>query len=494
MTNNLINDMGALEEEGEKFSNNLSKYGERLRVFNINEILRDDLIYIKDEHKKLYRGILTYLKTNVPKNLLIKGIRGTGKTLLTRKFSEKVADKLKNECNTGIHYVNCRDNFRELAVLQSIIKKYQRGVSTSKVHSEFLELTEKYDRNIVILDEVEHLENVDVLYTLTRTPNLIVIATSLTGAILDKVAQDQSVQSTFNPEVIFFGSYGVEDFFKIFDKRVRYVLDYYDENTDFNENLQVLSILLRREHASDLRVGIEALSRLFQNELDFNFTEYLDPKKSKKIYEKYLSASKEKLDRDSLMNLDTTNLIILLSISLAKRKKNECSILDAYRIYDSIVKENVIGKEMTDRAFRKYMPSLQSQEFFTLIKDRRGRSTINYFEIDETVINIVIDRFLKEFPEIEFNDKYRKLLNKKDGGLMDFHTHDETINQLYDYYNNNLPQKLTDTDFEDLKFLFDKRPDELKKILVANNIIKNDRGIKNYETLNNEYHVLKRKK
>lgn len=407
------NDMEALEFEGEELSTNLGKYGERLRVFNINEVLIDDLIFIKPEHKKLYKGILTYIKTNVPKNILVKGVRGTGKTLLTRKFSEKIADRFKDEVNTGIHYVNCRDNFRELAVLQCIINKYQRGVSTAKVNSEFLELTKKYERNIIILDEVEHLENVDAIYTLTRTPNVIVIATSLTGAILDKVAQDPSVQSSFNPEIIFFGSYEIGDLFEIFNKRVKYVLNYNEENDNITENLTYLSALLRKEHGSDLRVGIESLYRIFQNESNFSFVNKHTTEKLQKLYEKYLSASKEKLDRDSLMNLDTTNLIILFSISLAKKKNKECSVIDAYKIYNILVKEQGIGKEMTDRAFRKYLPGLQSQEYFSLVKDRRGRSTINYFDIDDSVMELTFERFKKEYPFIELLPQYKNLIERE---------------------------------------------------------------------------------
>lgn len=120
------------------------------------------VVHRERELEELRNAISEGLKIGWP-GVTVVGRSGTGKTTLVKMYLREVP---------GI-YVSCLFNPREGEVLKTAIRRVDahislRGLSREKMLSVFAGLLERYDINVLVLDEVQGLRDKDLIYRLTR--------------------------------------------------------------------------------------------------------------------------------------------------------------------------------------------------------------------------------------------------------------------------------------------------------------------------------------
>lgn len=158
---------------------------------------------MRDEARSVIDALVRYEKTGIANHLLIIGSRGCGKTL-----SVLFLQKLFENRGVRVLYANCRTHNTSYKILAGLLNVRARGVS-------FSELAERFsDRHpgqtVVVLDEVDLLsekdKRKDIFYFLSRSlANYMTIMLSNCPKWVSTL--DESIQSTLQPELIYFRPY-----------------------------------------------------------------------------------------------------------------------------------------------------------------------------------------------------------------------------------------------------------------------------------------------
>ena len=210
-----------------------------------------DAPFIRPETKRIIDSIVQYHQTGIPRNLIVTGPRGSGKTL-TMRYLERA---LRTTIGLPIHGVNCRIYNSSFKVLAHILKLRPRGYSYS-------ELCEIFEREVpgnavIVLDEIDLLGEKDirkdVLYFLSRSPNrYFVVLLSNNPRFLRSL--DESTRSSLQPETIFFRNYCATEILEILQDRARTGLREVDPGL-----LEEISGLTAKNTNGDVRVAIKTL-------------------------------------------------------------------------------------------------------------------------------------------------------------------------------------------------------------------------------------------
>lgn len=111
------------------------------------------------------------LKGQKPRNLIIYGKTGTGKTCTIRKIMEEFQN-IKSD--SRMHYLNCRIYNSRYRILQKVLKAYvpeleKAGFGLPYLYEKLLELLGNGHQMVIVLDEVDMIKDLDdLIYTLTR--------------------------------------------------------------------------------------------------------------------------------------------------------------------------------------------------------------------------------------------------------------------------------------------------------------------------------------
>jgi archaeal cell division control protein 6 len=219
------------------------------RIFDFGFI--PDAPFIRPETKRIIDSIVQYHQTGIPRNLIVTGPRGSGKTL-TMRYLERA---LRTTIGLPIHGVNCRIYNSSFKVLAHILKLRPRGYSYS-------ELCEIFEREVpgnavIVLDEIDLLGEKDirkdVLYFLSRSKNrYFVVLLSNNPRFLRSL--DESTRSSLQPETIFFRNYCATEILEILQDRARTGLRKVDPGL-----LEEISGLTAKNTNGDVRVAIKTL-------------------------------------------------------------------------------------------------------------------------------------------------------------------------------------------------------------------------------------------
>ena len=132
-------------EEAERVGSSVKDF----KVFDFSFI--PDKPLVRPETKRIIDCLVRYQQTGIPRNLVIVGPRGCGKTLTFRYLS----NALKAKLGLPFYGVNCRVHNTSFKVLANILKMRPRGYAYS-------ELCERFEQAIpspavVVLDESDML-------------------------------------------------------------------------------------------------------------------------------------------------------------------------------------------------------------------------------------------------------------------------------------------------------------------------------------------------
>jgi len=154
------------------------------------EYLPNSMPSRSSEQNEIARALEPLLEDGYPRNLLIHGPPGTGKTAIT----EYVIEDLKEYKDIHKFYVNCFDEETKRDVLYSLLddplEVPRQGSSISEVKDK-LEEKIKDKNSVIIVDEVDQISSGDILYFLS----------SFMEAPLIMIANDPNVFAYFDDRV-----------------------------------------------------------------------------------------------------------------------------------------------------------------------------------------------------------------------------------------------------------------------------------------------------
>lgn len=188
-----------------------------------------------------------------PRNMFIFGPTGCGKTSLVQWI---VSELERESRNVKTSYVNCWKNPSTHNILSKIVSDLKIFSNPKKQSSEILADIESYVANhgkklVIVLDEIDRVEDMDILYSLSRSNYGILCISNDPHAL---ATLDTRIKSSFSPEHLEFPKYSVDEMRDIL--RERAALAFVPGAID-DVFLRIASV----GADGDARVGIETLRK-----------------------------------------------------------------------------------------------------------------------------------------------------------------------------------------------------------------------------------------
>ena len=248
-----------------------------------------NLPHREPEVEALVRNLVDALNGHIPSNMLLYGVPGSGKTVVTRFVLSQLLEKGKQMGQSVQTYeINCRNVDTKYRVVQTLASQLkQRGdypiPFTGWPTDRVLEtLIERMDRvggvHILVLDEIDNLvarAGSDLLYSLTNLNTILKNARCCIIGISNDLnftqELDPRVSSRLSQEDVVFHPYGAQEIQDILQERVRMGLK---DNSLEGGVIPLCSALAAQEHgyarrALDLlRISVQKAEQRSQTKVD----------------------------------------------------------------------------------------------------------------------------------------------------------------------------------------------------------------------------------
>ncbi len=295
--------------------------------------------YRENEIKQLAGILAPLLRMEKSSNVFIYGKTGTGKTLCVRHIMSSMVEIAKqNSINLRVFYLNCKlkriadTEYRLIAQLarEFGVEVPATGLPTDEVYKIFLkELDKEKIVLLTILDEIDQLVDKTgdgILYNLTRiNSELKNSEVSLIGISNDLVFTDNldpRVKSSLSEEELVFPPYNALQLQKILLQRTK--LAFKDEVIEEGV-IEKCAAYAAREHG-DARRALELLR--VSGEL-------VERDNKNKITEEYIDKAEEKIERDRILDVVSTQpKQFKLTLYAILNKVNGNEIIFTGDIYD----------------------------------------------------------------------------------------------------------------------------------------------------------------
>lgn len=192
-----------------------------LRVLT-EDFIPSRIVHRDGQLKALRDCLAPVIESRRPRHSFLYGPPGTGKTCL----SLYVVEELKKAAPIVAGYINCWQDstrFRVFHNLLSVLGRFahRKGTPTDELLEEYRKAT-RGRACVVILDEIDHLENSDILYDLLECGAGLVIIANSESALRP---MDSRIQSRLTSlERIQFRPYSTDDLVEILMDRAGYGL------------------------------------------------------------------------------------------------------------------------------------------------------------------------------------------------------------------------------------------------------------------------------
>jgi len=311
----------------------------------------ENVLHREEQTKQAANILAPSLRGDKPSNMFVYGKTGTGKTLTIKYTTQKLMEIANREnIPLKIIYINCKlkrstdTEYRLVAQLARELGKSipPTGLPTEEVYRVFFRAINKQKQNyIIILDEIDQLINKmgdNALYNLTRMneeetkSQISIIGISNDIMFVDNL--DPRVKSSLSEEEIVFPPYNAPQIQAILKQRAEIAF-----NKEVIEQgvIEKCAAYAARDHG-DARRALELLRVA---------GEVADRKNSKKVSIEHIDEAEEKIDRDRIVDIVTTQpkqyqLVLYSIISLQPSRNNNIFTGEVYEVYKSLCnKSNV---------------------------------------------------------------------------------------------------------------------------------------------------------
>ena len=328
------------------------------------------------------------LKEQKPRNLIIYGKTGTGKTCTMRKIMEEF-EKVKS--NARIHYLNCRIYNSRYRILQKFMKFYYKELEKSGfglpfLYEKIIETLNGGHQMIVVLDEIDMIKDLDELvYTLTRANDEAekggITLIGISNKLSFKEKLDPRSKSSLHEIEIIFPPYTSEQLQKILEQRID---EGFQKDVVKSSAINLASAITAQE-SGDARYALKLL--LCAGEI-------AEQHKKKNVDDSDVEEARKRVEMDliaeTLNTLPEMHKIVLHSIATLSINGSRYARLDneiengflmTGEVYDEYEKNCRILKKKS-RSLRWYKEYLNDLEMLGLVtttpssKGIRGHTTL----------------------------------------------------------------------------------------------------------------------
>ncbi len=319
----------------------------------------DNIPHRNNEIKQIASILAPALRGERTSNLFLYGKTGTGKTLSMNYVREELLKRLKKTTafNLRIEYLNCKlkkVSDTEYRILAELIRKLgaevpTTGLPTQAIYDKFIEVIDSEKQLIIlVLDEIDQttkkISN-DFLYNLTRLntelskAQISIVGISNNLTFLDEL--DPRVRSSLSEEEIVFPPYNALQLQDILSRR---------SNDAFRKGVVEEGVIAKcaayaaREHG-DARRALDLLRIA---------GELAERDDSKKICFKHIDAANEKIERDKILDVISSEpkqfqLVLKSIINLFEKSKTTPFFTgDVYSLYLDLCLRNKL-ESLTQR-------------------------------------------------------------------------------------------------------------------------------------------------
>ena len=330
------------------------------RIFKDKSILQinhnpEEILHREVQITQIASILAPILRGERTSNLFLYGKTGTGKKLSMQYVRGELLKRIKKESDfkIRIEYLNCRlkkVSDTEYRILAELIKKLgssvpDTGLPTQAVYNKFIDLIDSTKQLLVlILDEVDQTVkkiSSDFLYNLTRINSelsqaqIVIVGISNDLTFLDDL--DPRVRSSLSEEEIVFPPYNALQLQDILKERS---LKAFKEGVLQEGVVAKCAAFAAREHG-DARRALDLLRIA---------GELAERSNSKKILLKHIDESNDKIERDKILDVVSSEpkqfqLVLYSIIKLAEKltdKQNKEPIFtgDVYNFYQELCEKN----------------------------------------------------------------------------------------------------------------------------------------------------------
>ena len=242
---------------------------ELLRVGHVPE--RDRIVGRDDEMQRVGKSLAPATQGGPPRNLIIYGKTGTGKSLVSRHVSRRARSRAeKNDVDFVNVYIDCSDADTETRVARQMALAVRddvdpslyiptSGIGASEYYHYLWSLLNKIDVFVAILDEIDKLRDDNVLMQLSRAEEsgkteCYVGVISISNKIEYRERLNERINSSLQDSEFVFHPYDAEQLRHILENR----RDAFQENVLEESVIPKTAALAAREHG-DARKAIEIL-------------------------------------------------------------------------------------------------------------------------------------------------------------------------------------------------------------------------------------------
>ncbi|WP_226023996.1 Cdc6/Cdc18 family protein [Halomicrobium salinisoli] len=392
----------------------------RKELLDIEHIPNEDRIIGRDEEiEDIASCIHPAVRGQSPRNMLIYGKTGTGKSLVAKHVTQSAQEyALQNNTKMGRAYVDCTQKKTETRAIINLARSInnpdktgisipQTGLSTDVYYHRFWKiLDELYDVAILILDEIDKLKSNEILMQLSRAGEAGKLDSCKVGiiAISNKISfkesLDERVLSSLQDREFIFPPYDANQLREIMRNRQ----DAFKEGVLTDDVIPLSAAFAAQEHG-DARKALDILR---------NAGELARDQQMERVTEEHVRDAREIADIDRFSQLldgqPPQIKATVLALSLLAEENpdtDEFSTRDIYEKYQEIT--SVL--DMDTRSQRRMSDRLEEQVFLDILgrTERAGRgysrgvTHLYYLLEDPDVVQTVIldDSRFSELQEVD---------------------------------------------------------------------------------------------
>jgi cell division control protein 6 len=329
------------------------------------------------------------LRKQKPRNLIIYGKTGTGKTCTVKRVMEGFVEAGSKK-KTSMHYVNCRIYNSRYRILQKILKSYmpeleKAGFGLPFLYEKLVEAASKGEQILIVLDEIDMVKDLDELvYTLTRSNDEIkdggVTIIGISNKLSFKDSLDPRSRSSLYETEMIFQPYTAEQLQKILEQRVA---EGFEKNVVASSAVNLAAAITSQE-SGDARYALKLLNKA---------GELAQQAKREKVTDDDVEAARKKVEID--LTIETINtlpqmhqvvLYAIGSIALSGSKYGRLEGVEngflfsgeVYEEYERVCKK-LRKRPRSSRWYKEYLNDLEVLGLITTApsgKGVRGQTTL----------------------------------------------------------------------------------------------------------------------
>jgi cell division control protein 6 len=339
--------------------------------------------------KEIMTTVSPALKGHKPRNLIIYGKTGTGKTCTMKRVMGDFVE-IGKEKGASMHYVNCRIYNSRYRILQKILKGYvpeleKSGFGLPFLYEKLIEIASKGEQMVVILDEVDMVKDLDELvYTMTRSNDEItnggVTIVGISNKLSFKDSLDPRSKSSLYETEMIFQPYTADQLKKILDQRIEKGF----EKNVVDPSAVNLTAAITSQESGDARFALKLLNKA---------GEIAEQEKRERVTDNDVETARRKVEIDltleTISTLPQMHQIVLYAIGsiaasgskYSRLEGAETGFLFSGEVFDEYERtcKQLNKRSRTSRWYKEYLNDLEVLGLITTTlsgKGVRGHTTL----------------------------------------------------------------------------------------------------------------------